>query len=80
MNENILSLKEIVSKKFNVDILNINIFLEYENSSFNLQQIYNIYGYKYTLNSGTINHYSLPDKIGLLDLFHAKYNHLRICI
>ena len=78
LNENILDLKDLISKKFNINISNINIFLENENSSFNLQQIYQLYNYKYFDNAGLPNYSCLPDKINLLDLYHGNYSHLRI--
>jgi hypothetical protein len=78
LNESIVMLRETGSKKFNININRIKIYINEENSTFNLQQIYLLYGYKYESGYGTINNIPLPDKISLLDLYQYGYKKLRI--
>lgn len=77
LNETILTLKEIVSKKYGKHINNIMIYIENDQCCFNLHQLYRLYNYKYEKGYGYKDNKSLPDKISLLDLKFYAYTHLR---
>ena len=81
LDETILTLREIASQKFRINIDYFVIFIEGNKEdicTFNLEQIYRLHGYKYENGYGFKENNSIPDKIKLLDLHIYGFNNLRI--
>lgn len=76
--DNIIILKEMFGKKFNLNKERIQIYIDKEQCQFNLQQLYRVYNYRYEKGYGCKNNLSLPDNIGLLDLIFYNYTKLYI--